>query len=675
MSNNPVAFSSPLAATGWQLLRHRVALFCLLLALFTLSPARAQTNPTPASCGLPTGGTIVQTVTYTLTADCTQTANLIVSESTDLTIVGAGHTINAEALTNVDPVIQLWGFSDLDIGNVTIRGGGRRVRGVINTNGSGTVSISDVTFESFRGSALYLSGERTVTLARVLIQNAFGNFNDLYTTGSAMYVVNDASVTATDLVLRDLYSGNAALSLNLRASLTLNGCLTIERIWPQNTSVKPDAQASLVDNSSGQCTGTIGNGDSAVVSVPTPAVSACGMPLAGIIETSTTYNLNSDCALTGNLWFPVGVDISINGRGHSIRVAGSVGYRLYLAGDFTVRDTRFQGFPSGTMFSGLRSTLSFTNVIFRNNGGPVYIWGNTVTFNNVIFEDHHAQHSSVTASVLAAHIGARVTVQNAVIRRNSNPNSLIWLGSTPTLLTFEGCLTREDNDVDTINPNLGTAVDNSVGPCPETLIVDRRALSAPSESGATEPVAPAHCFQRLGAIGLICYREGGPDPGIEVWGITEDSRGYFLLAVNQRQIDAVPAGHVNGTADGRVAVRVWPDRNVTVLMGPSPEGKVHHVTFESHIYGRIIGTIDTFGGPPGPIAPIVPIASAGDSGVVAQAPRIDGSIVHVVQPSDTVITIAKTYGVHQNDIVERNRLANDGHLIIVGQKLVIRDAA
>lgn len=659
-------------------MRHRVALFCLLLALFSLSPAHAQTNPTPASCGLPTGGAIVQTVTYTLTADCTQTARLEVTDSADLTIVGAGHTINAEALTTVDPVIQLLDKSDLDIGNVTIRGGGRVVRGVINTNGDGTVSISDVTFEGFRGSALYLSGDRTVTLAKVLIQNGFGYFNDLYTTGAAMYLVNDASVTATDLVLRDLYNGNAALSLDLRASLTLNGCLTLERIWPQNTSIKPNQQASLVNNSSGQCTGTIGNGDSAVSSVPTPAVSACGMPLAGFIATSAAWNLNSDCVLGGSLWFPVGVDISINGRGHSIRTDGSSGLRLYPAGDFTVRDARFQEFKSGAIFAVLRSTLSFNNVIFRNNGGPVYIMGNTATFNNVAFEDHYAEHSNVLASVLLVQVGGQVTVQDAVIRRNSNPNSLIYLRNRATRLTFEGCLTRERNDVDTFTLNLGTVVDNSAGPCPEDLIANPGPESAPSESDATETLAGDHCFQRLGAIGIICRREGGPDPGIEVWGITEDSRGYFLLSVNQRQIDAVPAGHVSGTADGRVAVRVWPDRNVTVLMGPNPEGKVHHVTFEGHIYGRIIGTVDTFGGPPGPIAPIAPIASnpsASDSGVVAQAPRPDGSIVHIVQSGDTLLGIALAYGVHQNDVVERNRLANDGHLIFAGQELVIRDAA
>ena len=46
------------------------------------------------------------------------------------------------------------------------------------------------------------------------------------------------------------------------------------------------------------------------------------------------------------------------------------------------------------------------------------------------------------------------------------------------------------------------------------------------------------CFQRLGAIGLIC-RVSIPETVLEIYDITPDSEGHFLLRVTQTQVDAV----------------------------------------------------------------------------------------------------------------------------------------
>jgi len=59
--------------------------------------------------------------------------------------------------------------------------------------------------------------------------------------------------------------------------------------------------------------------------------------------------------------------------------------------------------------------------------------------------------------------------------------------------------------------------------------------------------------------------------------------------------------------------------------------------------------------------------------VTAQGPAEDGSIVHVVQPGDTIDSIAVAYGVTRDDILALNDIA-DARFIFVGQELTIREA-
>ena len=208
-------------------------------------------------------------------------------------------------------------------------------------------------------------------------------------------------------------------------------------------------------------------------------------------------------------------------------------------------------------------------------------------------------------------------------------------------------------------------------------------------SGQQKAARPQACFQRLGAIGIIC-RVPGPGPTIEVWEITPDSVGHLLLRVSQAKVDAArPDGLVASTPDGRVAVRVRPDEHITISMGPGPDGKVHHVSLEFTLHGRVIGTVDTYGGPPGapvsalpavPAAPAAPAAPAISSGprvspIISRHPaQEDGSLIHVVKPGQTLFSIARAYGVPMQDLITRNRLEPGGAWLLSGQTLVIRDA-
>ena len=79
-------------------------------------------------------------------------------------------------------------------------------------------------------------------------------------------------------------------------------------------------------------------------------------------------------------------------------------------------------------------------------------------------------------------------------------------------------------------------------------------------------------------------------------------------------------------------------------------------------------------GVPGQPAPTaVPTAPPVASFVQPQPPQPDGSIVHTVQPGDTMDAIAYAYGVSRQQILDLNGLTS-GRFIFAGQELTIREA-
>ena len=185
---------------------------------------------------------------------------------------------------------------------------------------------------------------------------------------------------------------------------------------------------------------------------------------------------------------------------------------------------------------------------------------------------------------------------------------------------------------------------------------------------------PPDCFQLLGAIGLLC-RTSGPVSSIDVYGITPDSEGMHLLRVDQPQVDLTAPGNVVAcSSDGRLRVRYGQDGHITFSLGPNYKGKVHHVILENNLHGAVIGTHVTYDGRP--CAPTLPdsdnvVFIAAD--VTPQAARVDGSLIHVVQPFETLYSIAQAYEVNLEELIARNQLLNRGQLIFPGQELVIRE--
>lgn len=195
--------------------------------------------------------------------------------------------------------------------------------------------------------------------------------------------------------------------------------------------------------------------------------------------------------------------------------------------------------------------------------------------------------------------------------------------------------------------------------------------------------AGSDCFQRLGAIGLIC-RLYEPELALEVRGVAPGEAGRLLLRVTQAQVEAAGTGsQVGATPEGRVAVLYQADGDVRVSMGPTDEGKVHHVLFEQHLGGAVIATYDSIvEAPVIPARPVAPARAETDGarpGPAASVRRVarqpageDGRIIHVVRPGQTLSAIALAYGIDLRELVAHNDLS--GSLLWVGQELRIPEA-
>ena len=193
-----------------------------------------------------------------------------------------------------------------------------------------------------------------------------------------------------------------------------------------------------------------------------------------------------------------------------------------------------------------------------------------------------------------------------------------------------------------------------------------------------------------------------------------NSQGQFALTVSQPEIEAASAGLVACSANGRAAVRIGltepvrqmmvyskaytppsqrGGRDILISLGPTFEDKVHHIVIDSKLDGRVLGGVDTRpDGPPcqgasvpsqmaTPAAPApppqptpIPIAAP----VTTQPAREDGSIVHVVQPGDTLWAIGVAYDVHPYKIIALNNLDDPSRMVVgfihPGQELLIRPA-
>ncbi len=441
----------------------------LLLTMFPLlPPSQAQALP---DCPWPVDALITSDTTFTLTENCKVTDRVRLTSGT-LTINGGGFTVDASALTRSKSVIGTSSNTNLVVSNVTILGGGLRGGGALHLGGS--ASISNTTLRDVYRSAIIgsVGTGGTYTLTNILVENVAGVYFHYGEAPMAVQALNNGVFTINNLVVRNATGGNSAVGIfpGSVGSITMTGCFTADGVWTQ-------AFFGGVDRSgiTGLCSGSIGNGDTAARQIIPATASACGMPLGGFIETDVTYNLVADCQMTGALFVMNGVTATINGNRHVITGAGS-GTIISTAGQLTIRNAVLSS--NRPILGFQRNQLRVENTAFRGGASPVTLADHSATFLNTLFEDNTFTGTvgGSTPSALRILFGSAVTVRDSAFRGNSGGVGAIFVGlanafgDTPSL-TFEGCVTLENNSPTDFVDAGSFLTDNSSGPCPNDIVV------------------------------------------------------------------------------------------------------------------------------------------------------------------------------------------------------------
>ncbi len=700
--------------TQMPLSRFLLMLLCLFAMGGRAPSVFAQGNPAAAACGLPAEGIIKHSATYTLTANCSQTGLLTIGDfnpKISLTINGGGYTI-----TRGPDSIIFGPNAILNLNNVTIDGASTSDPSLIHAE---RVNASNVTFTRGRGIALFTSEGN---LNNVLFDGIVSGALSLGGNASALLISSGTNHSLTNVVFRNNLGGGGAVVLRSGSRVTTNGCLTLSGNAPYDVFVA--AGATWTDNSSGLCSGTIGNGDQAE---PAPELMACGFPAGGNLDASATYTLTADCELTARYYVSEDVSLRVIGNGYSLRDASGLN-TIYTA---ATSEIRLENVALDGVFFYHWGRLTADGIKVSNSvGGFLYNMGEA-HFRNGLFEGNSSNRPSSRSVALAYSVyqNGFTSFTDATFRNNTG--GLGVLATWGATIELNGCITFENNspaDTYIYARSGGVLNDNSVD-CDSPIIdpVNPVAPTVKCNPHCDLPPAPPvkcnphcdlppapqdDCSLKLGAIGLICRPPVQP-PVATVWRIRPNPAGThlpafgtFLLAVDQLQVEAVADGLVACSPDGRLAIRTGltdelrqvfenspqyseellvPRRYIVFSKGPEPnEDKVHHIVLDNALDGRVFGIVDTFGGPPAPECieeqPAQPASQPTTpkrvyaAPVQPQAPQPGGSIVHVVQLGDTISAIAVAYRAHQLDIIMLNQLEAMGRWIYPGQELLIREA-
>lgn len=388
---------------------------------------------------MPLRGTIHSSVAYTLTADCTLAHRIRCTKSgeTDtevkITVNGGGNTINArndgtQSSPDYWDVFRLATRCSISLNNVTINGGGYQGTGAINlTSSDFASSFSNVTFTNTYYNALQFDDQRedspgtTHTLSNVLIENTTGVYQNVdHGHPSGIQAIGKVNLNINNLTLRNVRGGNAAIGANATyivgrnvslGRITITGCLTVDGVFPR----------VIYGNHGGlpttPCSGAVGNGGSATMQYPQAAASACGLPVSGFIYGRQTYNLNSDCALSGTLYIPYESNVVINGAMHTIDAAAAGAQAIAVAGNFNLHNAVFSGAAGSPLVTYLNRKMTVSNMEFRSNGGPLIIQDSVFGLTKTLIENHSV--SSGNASAVSVEKSAQVSIRDTVFRGNT----------------------------------------------------------------------------------------------------------------------------------------------------------------------------------------------------------------------------------------------------------------
>lgn len=691
------------------------------MPLFSASAfAQTPTNPPVAACGLPAEGTIVSTVEYTLTANCTQTRFLEIktaeTPNITLTINGGGYTItnmtdccelNSSYNSNfllVDDQGEMT-VQNVDngrspnvkviINNVTFDGNNKRFRRPrrlqpdnvvrLSATGAGILVDGDLTMENVtftRGNGIWVRAKGTATLKNVLFEDSWvPNFGFSSTIKGMLHVAKSGSVTLNNAVFRD--TARVVIAIDKGGSLSTAGCLSFVRVWTHKAhhSGVYGGFGTWSDSSTGACTGGIGNGGQAVVAYTLPTL-PCSLPSDGSIEGTVVYTLTQPCVCVNTVNIAAGAHVTINANGNRIEgcSSGSPQFRIGNA-QVTINNAVI----SGIRVRNYGGTFTLKDsIVTQTRPTPIINYGWAFLLDS-LFEENTG-YGDGEGKVYYAHgyFGmGRALFQDNIFRNNLPADDEIEAYTTGSSTAIYLCGDNVlDGDIPTSIARFLMAEEGG-----RILGCDAPTATPASTVQFCQPekINPP-LRQTLGAIGVILHMQTCPQV-IEIWEVMSNSQGKFALEVSQDDVDARGAGLVACSPNGRAAVRVGlpePVRqkivhsrayqavsprlapDILISLGPNAEGKVNHLVIDNVLGGQVLGTVDTRSDEPpcqasdlsGLLAAAAPQPTPIPyaAAVAPQPARDDGSIVHVVRPGDTVWQIGIAYDVHPYDIIALNQL-------------------
>ncbi len=291
-----------------------------------------------------------------------------------------------------------------------------------------------------------------------------------------------------------------------------------------------------------------------------------------------------------------------NTRGGAIRIAGS--------GKAILKNSTF----NGNQVSGTGSANEGT-VVTVYNGGRLYLQGLFTAKNNTggqsalyiqtggVLDIYDLSCIDVSGNFDSGGTAATVWQQGSI------PTTLRTLWQGKDRKSTDNCdASTASTDTrpgsDPAPPAVPTATPTPVPPPPAPVATP--AAPSSDQLALAMAMADVNYGRRVkGTLGLersaYYHKDSSGVLMLQIYRVDGDSSGHWVMNVSQAAIDAVSgAGCVASSPDGRFAVRVWADRNITISDGPDQEGKIFHNTLQGGVNGPVIATQTTYSStPPG----------------------------------------------------------------------------
>ena len=444
-------------------------LSALAILLLSASPARAQSNPTSESCGLPVGGNIVQTAIYTLNADCELTSTLVVSSAASLTINGNGNKITAgDEITLIQALTDSGNTPTVTLNQVTLDASNEEIDTVLIIHRLIADQVSFINGDGVWGKLD--SANHNWSLSKVLFRDNTSRYLFGENHASALDVSSSATLTLTNAAFERNFFGPSALKIaGSSATVTVSGCLSEAGNLPKFVT------GSYSNNSTGSCAGNVGNGDS--LRIGRARAESCGFPASGEIRANATYTLRANCQMTGPLYIKEGVSVRIIGNSRVIQgdPANAV---IWVGGGGRLDINNL--ISRGMRIHVIRGHLEATLLGFLAPGPHRSLFiGGTANLNKLLIRDKTtASRNAVILLDIApadytGEFSLKITDGMFIDIVNASNTATLWAVDTQNnaaTITLEGCISFIRTTGPEITTAQGVLVDNRTGPCPDSFL-------------------------------------------------------------------------------------------------------------------------------------------------------------------------------------------------------------